>query len=66
LCALFIDEQYRGQNYGNLLIEQAKMDTKKIGFSYLNLSTDHIGYYEKLGFEYIGQGYHPWDDVKEF
>ena len=62
LCALYIDEQHRGQNYGNLLIEQAKTDTKKFGFPYLNLSTDHIGYYEKLGFEYIGQGYHPWDE----
>ncbi|WP_400260770.1 GNAT family N-acetyltransferase [Sphingobacterium sp. SG20118] len=29
LCALYIDEQHRGQNYGNLLIEQAKTDTKK-------------------------------------
>ena len=23
--------------------------------------TDHIGYYEKCRFEYIGIGYHPWD-----
>ncbi len=27
------------------------------------LSTDLIGYYEKLGFVFIGNGFHPWGDV---
>jgi len=62
ICALFISEKERGNNYGELLIEKAKMDSKRFGFKYLNLCTDHIGYYEKLGFEYVGQGYHPWED----
>lgn len=26
----------------------------------LYLSTDHAGLYEKWGFRYLGQGYHPW------
>lgn len=60
LCALFISEKHRGNNYAELLIERAKIDSKKIGFKYLYLSTHHNGYYEKLGFKYIGQGYHPW------
>lgn len=62
ICAIIIDEKHRGNNYGNLLIENAKKDTKKFGFRYLNLCTEHIGYYEKFGFEYIGQGYHPWEE----
>lgn len=62
LCALFLDESHRGNNYGKLLIEQAKTDTHKFGFKYLNLSTDHDSYYEKFGFKYIGQGYHPWEE----
>lgn len=62
LCAVFIDEKHRGNNYGALLIEQAKKETKEFGFNYLNLCTDHIGYYEKYGFQYIGQGYHPWEE----
>lgn len=62
ICAIFIDEQHRGNNYGKLLIEQAKKDANEFGFIHLNLCTDHIGYYEKFGFRYIGQGYHPWEE----
>jgi len=62
LCALYIEKKYRGQNLGNLLILQIKDDAAKIAFEKLYLSTDHIGYYEKYGFSYIGEGYHPWGE----
>jgi N-acetylglutamate synthase-like GNAT family acetyltransferase len=62
ICAIYIEEEQRGNNYGSLLIDKAKSDSKKAGFEYLYLCTDHIGYYEKFGFTYIGQGYHPWGE----
>ncbi|HOS70111.1 MAG TPA: GNAT family N-acetyltransferase [Bacillota bacterium] len=62
VCALFIEEEYRGNAYGSLLLEQSKIDAKAGGFSHLYLCTDHFGYYEKYGFRYIGTGYHPWGD----
>jgi len=62
LCALFVDKKYRGQNLGNLFISQIKEDTAKMGMDKLYLSTDHEGFYEKYGFIYIGEGYHPWGE----
>lgn len=62
VCAIFIEEKHRGNNYSKLLIEKAKQDSKKAGFKNLYLCTDHIGFYEKIGFNYIGQGYHPWEE----
>lgn len=61
LCALFIEKRHRGNAYGLLLINKAKQDAKNAGFKNLYLSTEHIGYYEKYGFIYIGDGYHPWE-----
>lgn len=60
ICALFIEEAHRGNSYGALLLEKAKEDAKQGGFAFAYLCTDHIGYYEKYGFHYIGEGYHPW------
>jgi N-acetylglutamate synthase-like GNAT family acetyltransferase len=62
VCAIFINENHRGNNYSALLIDKAKDDTRKFGFDNLYLCTDHVGFYEKQGFTYIGQGYHPWEE----
>lgn len=60
LCALYIEEKYRGIGLSRVLIDHVKKETKRGGFSHLYLCTDHIGYYEKLGFSFVGMGYHPW------
>lgn len=62
LCALYVEERQRGKSYGSLLIDKVKQDALRLGFKHLYLSTENIGYYEKFGFDYIGDGYHPWDE----
>ncbi len=64
-CALYIEEENRGNAYGGFLIEKAKSDAKKAGFAKLYLCTDHIGYYEHYGFERIATGFHPWGETSE-
>lgn len=63
LVALYIEESHRGKNLGKMLIEKAMQDATNYGFKYLNLCTDHIGYYEKFNFLYIGNCYHPWAET---
>jgi N-acetylglutamate synthase and related acetyltransferases len=62
ICGLFIEEEHRGNGYGSLLLARAQKDSAEAGFSHVYLLTDHVGYYEKYGFEYIGQTYHPWEE----
>lgn len=62
ICALYIDESYRGQAQAKELLEHAKKEAREAGFANVYLCTDHIGFYEKYDFTYIGDGYHPWGD----
>ena len=63
LAALYIEKSYRGRNLGKWLIDKAMQDASYYGFKYLNLCTDHVGYYEKFGFRYIGNCQHPWGET---
>ena len=63
LCALFVEDRYRNQGLGKKLIEYSAQKASELGYENLYCCTDHIGYYEKCRFEYIGIGYHPWDET---
>ncbi len=45
--------EYRGRRCFGLLLDEAKRLASEAGYETLYISTDHIGLYEKYGFEYI-------------
>jgi len=55
VCALYIEENMRGKGLGASLLEHAREETKLLGFEALYLCTDHIGYYEKYGWNFFGE-----------
>jgi len=57
LCAVYIEENERGQALSSRLLEHGLRESAKLGFSAVYLCTDHMGFYEKYGWQYIGQGY---------
>ena len=63
ICALYIEEEYRGHGLGSLLLDHARKDAGRLGYKSVYLLTDHIGYYEHYGFTHIGTGYQPWGDA---
>ena len=62
ICALYIEEKERGRALGAKLLQRAREDASAAGFEKVYLCTDHVGYYEHYGFQYIGIGYHPWGE----
>ena len=62
ICALYVEESYRGNSYSEHLLERAQFDAKQGGFNQMYLCTEHIGFYENFDFQYIGTGYHPWGE----
>ncbi|MCL2397184.1 MAG: GNAT family N-acetyltransferase [Defluviitaleaceae bacterium] len=54
LCALFVDPDCRGEGLGARLLNHAVKEAGKAGLDVLYLNTDHTGYYEKCGWQYVG------------
>ena len=53
VCAVFTDEKYRCQGIAGNLLNMVVDDMKSKGVSPIYLVTDHIGFYEKYGWEFL-------------
>ncbi len=63
LCALYVEEKYRNQGFGGKLIKHTAETAASLGYKNLYCCTDHTAYYERYLFEYIGTGFHPWNET---
>lgn len=57
LCAVYIEENERGKALGSCLLEHGRKEAAKLGFPMVYLCTDHVGFYEKYGWNYMGKAY---------
>ena len=53
VCAVFTEEGYRGQGIAGNLLNMVVNDMKSKGISPIYLITDHIGFYERYGWEFL-------------
>lgn len=53
VCAVYTEEAYRGQGIAGKLLDTAVKDMRSKGISPLYLVTDHTGFYEKYGWEFL-------------
>ena len=58
LCALYIEPHERGHQFGARLLAHCLYEAKTLGFTKVYLNTDHVGYYEKYNWRYIGDFAH--------
>ncbi len=52
VCAVYVEPEYRGQGIAGELLSFACRDMKLKGIDTLYLVTDHVGFYERYGWEY--------------
>ena len=53
LCALYVEEDYRGRGIARSLLDFVCSDMRDHGYATLYLLTDHTDFYEKCGWEYL-------------
>lgn len=52
LCALFVEEEYRGQGLARFLLDAIRRDMAQLGIPRLYLITEHEHFYEKCGWQF--------------
>ena len=53
VCAVYTEPDFRGRGVAGALLEAVYTDMKAAGVSPLYLLTDHTGFYERYGWEYL-------------
>ena len=53
VCAVYTEEEYRGRGIAGRLLEFAVEDMRAKGIAPLYLVTDHTGFYERYGWEFL-------------
>ena len=53
ICAVFTEENHRKRGIAGRLLDMAVEDLRAKGISPIYLLTDHIGFYEKYGWEFF-------------
>ena len=64
LCALYVEEGYRGRGLARELLDQVRLDMGSLGEERLYLVTDHVGFYERCGWEFLTMVHDP-DGIPE-
>ncbi len=63
ICALYVEEPFRGKELGGVLLNHARKEAGRLGFRHVYLTTDHRNYYEKYSFRYEGPLHDPFGSV---
>ena len=53
ICAVYTEELYRGKGIAGKLLDMAVEDLRTKGISPVYLVSDHIGFYERYGWEFL-------------
>ena len=53
VCAVYTEEEYRGNGIAGNLLNMAVEDLRTKGISPVYLVTDHTGFYERYGWEFL-------------
>jgi GNAT superfamily N-acetyltransferase len=53
VCAVYTDERHRGRGIAGQLLDMAVDDLRAKGISPVYLLTDHTGFYERYGWEFL-------------
>ncbi len=53
VCAVYTEEEHRGKGIAGALLRMVVQDMKSKGITPLYLVTDHTGFYERYGWEFL-------------
>ena len=53
ICAVYVEESHRRRGIAGRLLEMAVEDLRRKGVSPVYLLTDHTGFYERYGWEFL-------------